>query len=387
MVLGQAAIADVVSPRERGKYQGYLAAAFGSATVAGPLVGGFFTDHLAWRWAFSVNMPFGIGADRDEHRPSRRRGRERPVVDYFGAVLLTPAIAGVVLLTSWGGNRYSWGSPVILGIIAGTVVLVTAFIAVERRTAEPLLPPRLFKVSVVSFSASVSFLYGVALFGVITFLPLFLQLVSGTSATGSGLVMAPMLVSLSIASAVAGRFISQIGRYKAFPVIGTATTAVALFLLSTMEPDTTHVTTAIYMVLLGVGFGLIMQVLLVATQNAVPVDDLGAATASISFFRSIGSAVGVALFGTVFASSLTRQPTLPGKVPSSDIESHSVASIADAFGPVFLYASVAMLLAFTLAWFVRELPLRSGTAAADTEPADPLPDDVKPRPLPWPPGA
>lgn len=231
MVLGQAAIADVASPRERGKYQGYLAAAFGSATVAGPLVGGFFTDHLSWRWAFSVNMPFGIAAliVTSIALPAGR-GRERPVVDYFGAVLLTPAIAGVVLLTSWGGNRYSWGSPVILGIIAGTVVLVTAFIAVERRTAEPLLPPRLFKVSVVSFSASVSFLYGVALFGVITFLPLFLQLVSGTSATGSGLVMAPMLVSLSIASAVAGRFISQIGRYKAFPVIGTATTA-ALFLL------------------------------------------------------------------------------------------------------------------------------------------------------------
>jgi EmrB/QacA subfamily drug resistance transporter len=380
IVLAQAIIADVVSPRERGRYQGYFGALFASASVGGPLIGGFLTDHLSWRWVFYVNIPVGIAAllvTSAVLPASAVRSRAR--IDYKGAALLASAITCLVLMTTWGGTQYAWGSSTIIGLGLASAVLVGAFIAVERRAEEPMLPLTLFRSSVFSVSSGMSFVFGVAMFGCIAFLPLFLQIAGGATATSSGLLMLPLVLGMLSASITSGQIVTRTGRYRRLPTIGAGVAAVGLLLLSTMDAGTSRVTSGFFMVLVGAGLGFSMQVLVVATQNAVPVRDLGVATSSVNFFRSVGGSVGVALFGALFNSRLAS--TLAGSPQLASLSGQSltpqaiealpagarasfVTGFAGAITDVFLIAVPVMLVAFGVSFLLRDVPLRAHSGDA-----------------------
>ena len=301
MVVTIAAVGDIIPPRDRGRYQGFIGGIFGVSTVVGPLLGGFIVENFSWRWIFYVNLPVGLTAlaviagafaapvDRVKHR-----------IDYFGATLLAGGLSAIVLYTTLGGSEYSWGSTFMLALVAAGVVLLAAFVLVERSAAEPILPMRLFRNRVFSVSSAIGFLVGAGLFGAVTFLPLYLQIVRGHSPTTSGLLMTPMMAGLLITSIGSGQVISRIGRYKPFPIAGTAIMAVGFVLLSRLEVDTSAVVSGAYMLVLGLGLGLVMQVLVLAVQNAVDYRDLGVATSGTTMFRQMGGAIGTAAFGAIF---------------------------------------------------------------------------------------
>ncbi|NLA35692.1 MAG: MFS transporter [Actinobacteria bacterium] len=378
IVLSQAIIADVVSPRERGRYQGYFGAVFGLSSVGGPLLGGWLTDNISWHWVFFVNLPLGILAlviAASKLPASERRGT--PKIDYLGTALIAATVSCIVLFTTWGGEQYAWGSPVIVGLIIAAVVLLAVTVVVERKVAEPILPMHLFRLRTFNVSSAVSFIIGVSMFGVITYLPLFLQVVNGSSATDSGLVLLPLMLGLLGASMLAGQAITRTGRYRMFPIVGTGIAALGLFLLSTMNHNTSSGIVTLYMVVLGVGIGFSMQTLILAVQNVVPRADLGSGTSTVNFFRSMGASIGVAVFGAIFNSLLVgnlgaaARETSVAQVQALTGADHErfVSGYADALTTVFGYAAPIVVVAFGLTWLLKEVPLRSGGHAAASAPA------------------
>jgi EmrB/QacA subfamily drug resistance transporter len=370
IVLCQAMIADVVSPRERGRWQGFFGVVFGVASVAGPLVGGFVVDHFTWPWIFFINIPLGIAAwvvSRATLPESPRRSEVR--IDWLGTALLSAAIACLVLCSTWGGVEYEWGSPVIIGLAFATVVLTGLFVLVERRAIEPAMPLQLFRSRTLVLSAAILFIMGAVMFGTVTYLPTFLQIANGASAANAGLLLVPQLLGTMAASVIAGQIVSRTGRYRIFPILGSAIAAVGMYLLSTMSADTGRLHSGVAMAVLGFGIGMTLQTLVVATQNEAPVEHLGVATSTISFFRAVGGSIGVALFGSLFTNRVTEllgdaalritPQSLPRLSPAQAQE--TATAFADAVTQVFMFAVPLLLLAFALAWFVREAPLRTSS--------------------------
>jgi EmrB/QacA subfamily drug resistance transporter len=391
MVGAQAIIGDVVPPRERGKYQGMMGGIFALASIGGPLIGGFLTDSASWRWIFYINVPLGAVAlvVTSTALPSTIR-RVSHRIDWAGAGLLAAGTTAFILLTTWGGTQFDWLSAPIIALAVGGTVFIGIFVFVERRVAEPIIPPRLFRNSVFNVAGGVGFVIGFAMFGAIVFLPLFLQLVDGASATSSGLNLLPLMVGLLTASIASGQVISRVGRYKIFPVTGTALAAIAMMLLSTLGPQTSRVLLSLYMVILGAGLGMVMQVLVLAVQNSAQRRDLGVATSSATFLRSIGSSFGVAIFGAIFSSqlatnlrlrlpasalsgtlnptSLQGNPAALAKLPAA-IHTGLVTAVSDSLHVVFLTAVPILVIAFVITLFLREVPLgaRAKPAVAAAE--------------------
>jgi EmrB/QacA subfamily drug resistance transporter len=315
MVSAQAAIGDVVAPSERGRYSGLFGAVFGVSSVAGPLIGGFFTTHISWRFIFYVNVPVGIAAFAvlAATLPSVKTDR-RPSIDILGTLLLAIGLSGIILLTTLGGNTYDWGSwqIVALGVIGVLALIALAF--AERRAQEPILPPALFRNRVFVVCSAVGLIVGFALFGALTYLPLFQQVVRGLSPTASGLQLLPVMGGLLVSSIASGQIITRTGRYKVFPIAGTAVAALGLYLLSSLDESTSNGLAALHMLILGLGLGMVMQVLVLATQNAVSYEQLGVATSGATLFRSIGGSLGTAVLGAIFTGRLSSE--LASKIPS-----------------------------------------------------------------------
>jgi EmrB/QacA subfamily drug resistance transporter len=387
IVVTFAVIGDVIPPRERGKYQGYFGAVFGFSTVVGPLLGGFFVDNLSWRWIFYVNLPVGaVALAVIAFAFHARVDKRRHAMDYLGAALLAGTLASIVLFTSLGGTTWAWGSPQIVLLIALSVVLLPLFLLVESRAAEPILPLSLFRNHTFSVTSAVGFIVGFALFGAITYLPLYLQVAKGSSPTRSGLELTPLMAGVLITSIVSGQAISRLGRYRVFPIVGTGVMAVAMFLLSRIEAGTSTWVAALDAAILGLGLGMVMQVLILAVQNSVDHSVLGVATSGSTMFRQIGGSIGVALFGTIFASRLhtelaQRLPQgthIPNVINPAGIKHLPPAvhgafadAVAAALHPVFIVAGVVSLVAFGLSWLLREVPLQTETSPGDAaEPTD-----------------
>ncbi|MEV7077369.1 MDR family MFS transporter [Streptomyces sp. NPDC093516] len=387
IVLSMAIVGDLVPPRERGRYQGLFGAVFGATSVLGPLLGGLLTQHASWRWVFYVNLPVGVVALAVIATVLRiPRRRQRHVIDYLGTFLIAAVATCLVLVASLGGTTWGWGSAQIVALAVLGVVLAAAFVAVERRAAEPVLPLRLFRVRTFTLSAVISFVVGFAMFGAMTYLPTFLQVVQGISPTMSGVHMLPMVAGLLLASTASGQIVSRTGRWKVFPIAGTGITTLGLLLLHQLDENSSTAELSGFFFVFGLGLGLVMQVLVLIVQNAVPYADLGVATSGATFFRSIGASFGVAVFGTVFAGRLGDQltdafrgaPLPPGaSVDALEADPRGIAALppdlrppalhayATAITDVFLYAAPVALLGFVLAWFLKEDRLRGSVTAPD----------------------
>ncbi|MEU0716543.1 MDR family MFS transporter [Streptomyces lavendulocolor] len=387
MVLSMAIVGDLVSPRERGKYQGLFGAVFGATSILGPLLGGLFTEHLSWRWVFYINLPIGVVAlfviAAVLHIPVRSAPH---TIDYLGTFLIASVAACLVLVASLGGTTWDWSSPQIIGLAVLGAVLLVWFVRVERRAAEPVLPLKLFRIRTFTLVSVISFVVGFAMFGAMTYLPTFLQVVRGVTPTMSGVHMLPMVLGMLLTSTASGQIVSRTGRWKIFPVLGTAVTALGLVLLHRMEVSSSDWEMSLYFFVFGAGLGLVMQVLVLVVQNAVAYEDLGVATSGATFFRSIGASFGVAVFGTVFTNRLTGKLAealegreLPPGAGADQLaaDPRAIAALPPGLRPavlnayatsitdVFLYAAPVVVVAFLFALLLKEDRLRGAVTAPD----------------------
>jgi len=366
MIGAQAIIADVVPARERGRYMGVMGGVFALSSVAGPLLGGWFTEGIGWRWAFWMNVPLGVLALTSAMVFLRlpKPSGTRPRLDVAGMVLLAAASTGLVLATTWGGTTYAWGSSVIIGLIVATVIAVAAFVSAERRAAEPIMSPHLFRDRNFNLTTIAGLITGVAMFGAMAYLPTYLQMVTGANATKAGFLMIPMMIGLLVSSVVSGQLVSRTGRYKWLPITGTLLVAVALVLLSTMTPSLPVWVLCGYLSIMGVGLGMSMQILILIVQNSFPLSEVGTATAGNNYFRQIGASLGSAIVGSLFVARLTSllAERMSGAVGAAAGSSNSftpaavrelpeavrnvvIGAYSDALTPVFLYMVPLVLIA------------------------------------------
>ena len=392
IVITIAVIGDLIPPRERGRYQGLFGAVFGLATIIGPLLGGFFVDHLTWRWIFYINLPTGVLALAviAAALPARPSGRAH-TIDYPGAALRSFALTAVILVTSLGGNTFAWDSGFVVGMTAAAIVSLFAFVAVEARSREPILSLSLFRNRTFSITSAVGLIVGLSLFGSVTYLPIHLQLVKGESPTGSGLQLMPMMLGMLVTSVLSGRLISRFGRYRPFPIAGTILMTVGLLLMSRISIDMSVWETSADALVLGLGMGMIMQVLILAVQNSVDYEHLGVATSGATLFRAIGGALGVAVFGAIFAHALQGQlgAVLPPgtEFPSAaspaalqalppEIRAAYLAAIVASLRLVFQVAAAVAALGFLLTLGLREVPLRGMEPAKGLSESFSMPRDA-----------
>ena len=375
MVVTMAAIADVIPPAERGRYQGLFGGVFGLATVVGPLLGGFIVEHLSWRWIFYINVPLGVLAlivIGLVFKPHVAHVKHK--IDYMGAAFLAASLTCIILFTSQGGTLLPWSSPQLWFTLALGIITLGGFIYEERLADEPIMPLELFRERTFVLSGLIGFIIGFSLFGAITFLPLYLQVAKGSTPSQAGLQVLPMMAGLLSTSIISGRLISRIGKYRWFPICGTALVACSMFLLSTLQLDTPLHTMYLFMLLLGLGLGMVMQVLVLAVQNAVPFKNIGVATSGATLFRSIGGSVGVATFGAIFTNGLharladamppgvelprSMRPTMVQHLPAAARDIY-LNAFSGSMHTVFLVAGAVVLLAFALSWLMQDKPLRS----------------------------